>query len=226
MSSPSPVERHPWIPYVVPFAAFIALMALERYAGVPARVFYPIRFVVVVGLLLLFSRRLISWEPKYKIWSALIGVAVFAIWIGPDLLFGYRGYWLFQNSLTGKAASSLAPDLQHNIPFLVLRTAGASLLVPIFEELFWRGWLMRWLINSDFRKVPIGTYQPFAFWVTAVLFASEHGAYWEVGLVAGIVYNWWIMRTRNLADCIWAHAVTNAALSAYVIAAGQWQYWL
>jgi hypothetical protein len=58
------------------------------------------------------------------------------------------------------------------------------------------------------------------------LFASEHGSYWEVGLAAGIVYNWWMLRTRSLADCMLAHAVTNGALSAFVIATGAWRYWL
>jgi hypothetical protein len=57
------------------------------------------------------------------------------------------------------------------------------------------------------------------------LFASEHGPYWDVGLIAGILYNLWMIRTRSIADCILAHAVTNAALSLYVIATGQWQYW-
>jgi CAAX prenyl protease-like protein len=94
------------------------------------------------------------------------------------------------------------------------------------EELFWRGWLMRWLIAADFRSVPLGAYTAQAFWVVAVLFASEHGAYWDVGLLAGIAYNWWMLRTRSLGDLILAHAVTNACLSAYVIVARKWEYWL
>ena len=99
-------------------------------------------------------------------------------------------------------------------------------LVPILEELFWRGWLLRWLINPDFQKVPIGKYTPLAFWSVALLFASEHGAYWDVGLAAGIIYNGWMIRSRSLADCILAHGVTNALLAAYVLLSGQWQYWL
>jgi hypothetical protein len=38
--------------------------------------------------------------------------------------------------------------------------------------------------------------------------------------------HWWVLRTRNLADCMLAHAVTNAALAGYVIIFHQWQYWL
>jgi hypothetical protein len=58
------------------------------------------------------------------------------------------------------------------------------------------------------------------------LFASEHGPYWEVGLATGIIYNAWMVKTRNLTDCIIAHAVTNGLLSAYILATHQFQYWL
>ena len=44
-------------------------------------------------------------------------------------------------------------------------------------------------------------------------------------LLAGIAYNLWIVKTKRLGDCILAHAVTNASLSAYVIWTGQWRYW-
>jgi len=100
------------------------------------------------------------------------------------------------------------------------------MIVPVIEELFWRAWLMRWLVNSDFRRVPLGAYAPLAFWVTSILFACEHGPYWDVGLAAGLIYNFWMIRTKSVGDCILMHAVTNAALSAYVIAKHQWQYWL
>ena len=60
----------------------------------------------------------------------------------------------------------------------------------------------------------------------AILFAIEHGPYWDVGLIAGVAYNCWCMRTRSLADCMLAHAVTNALLAGYVLLFGQWQYWL
>ena len=85
---------------------------------------------------------------------------------------------------------------------------------------------MRWLVKDDFASVPLGTYTPRSFWITAVLFAAEHGPYWEVGLIAGIIYNWLMIRTRSIGDCILAHAITNAILSAFVIATGRWEYWM
>jgi uncharacterized protein len=106
------------------------------------------------------------------------------------------------------------------------RILRAVVLVPIIEELFWRGWLMRWLIHPRFETVKLGAFRPLSFGVTAILFASEHGPYWDVGLVTGILYNWWMVRTKTLGDCILAHAVTNACLCGYVVATHRWEYWL
>lgn len=215
--------RHATLAYVAPFVLYVALLALP----LPPFPSLLARFAVTLAAIVFLSWPVLNFRPAHPLASVGLGIAVFLIWIGPDVLFGYRHSWLFENDLTGKAASRLSLTLEHSPLFLTIRMVTSAALVPILEELFWRGWLMRWLIDSrDFRKVPLGAYQPLAFWVVAALFASEHGPYWEVGLLAGIAYNWWLVRTKNLADCILAHAVTNAALGIYVMAAGQWQYWL
>jgi hypothetical protein len=209
--------RRATLAYVAPFAAFVGFMAIEKSVS-HSQHLYPLRCLAAVAALALFTRPFPSLRPLRPAGSIAIGMAVFAIWIAPDALFGYRHHWLFENSLMGTAASTLAAGDRAGFRFLASRALGSTLLVPIVEELFWRGWLMRWLI--------MGTFTPLAFWGVALLFASEHGSYWEVGLAAGIVYNWWMLRTRSLADCILAHAVTNGALSAYVVFTGAWQYWL
>ena len=226
MSEPLDLHSHATRAYVAPFVAFVASMAIERLIPLPGQWLYPVRFLIVLALILAFSLPYLKVRPAFPLASIAVGLAVFVIWIAPDVLFGYRHHWLFENLLTGHAESSLPPHLKQNIGFMTLRCVSSFALIPVLEELFWRGWMMRWLIDKHFLKVPLGTYSPSAFWLVAVLFASEHGPYWEVGLAAGIAYNWWMIRTRNLADCIVAHGVTNAALSAYVLYSDQWQYWL
>lgn len=220
--------KNPTAGYVAPFIVFVGLMAIERIIALPLEWFYPIRMVIGSIILLTISRPYWSLRADMVWASVAVGIAVFLIWIGPDVIFGtnYRHFWLFQNSLTGSATSSLSAGLKISWIFILVRTIGSTAVVPVLEELFWRGWLMRWLVDKDFQKVPLGKYLPSAFWITALLFASEHGPYWEVGLAAGMIYNWWLIRTKNLANCILAHAVTNGALAIYVIAAQQWQYWL
>ena len=178
-------------------------------------------------LLVTWSRVLIDLRTTRLVGSLLLGVAVFVVWIGPDLLWPeYRYHWLFQNAITGTVHGSTAEAVRKSTVFLFFRVAGSVILVPIIEEIFWRAWLMRYLVSRDFLSVPLGTYAAPSFWISALLFASEHGSYWDVGLLAGVGYNWWIVRTKSLGDCIFAHAVTNACLAVYVLSAGKWEYWL
>ncbi|MCC7176410.1 MAG: CAAX prenyl protease-related protein [Bryobacterales bacterium] len=214
-------------PYVLPFASYLLMLAAAANLPGGAAVHYPLRVAVVAAVLLACSRPVLRLKPSRWFSSAMLGVAVFLAWIAPDLLWpAYRSHWLLQNPLTGAVASSISSPARSDPWFLAVRVSGAVLLVPIVEELFWRAWMLRYIVSRHFERLPMGTATAASFWLTAFLFASEHGPYWDVGLAAGIAYNWWMMRTRSLADCILAHAVTNACLAAYVLAAGRWQYWL
>jgi len=218
--------KNPSVPYIAPMAVFLIFLAVGNRLGLGLWEF-PLRAAVLAAVLWFVSRGVIDLRMPHWLASIGVGVVVFAIWIGPDALWpGYRSHWLFQNSITGQVSSSIPEDYKTSTLVLIFRTIRAVILVPIIEEIFWRGWLMRWLINSNFQQVPLGSYAPSAFWITALLFASEHGPYWDVGLITGVIYNWWMIRTKSLGDCILAHGVTNAVLSAYVVCVGKWEYWL
>jgi CAAX prenyl protease-like protein len=218
------LRRHAAVPWVLPFLIFIGLLVVQQAVPVPAW----LRFTLSMAAILAVSRVPLLGGPSKPILSILVGIAVFVVWIGPDRIAPqWHHSFLFDNPLMGHPAGNTPPASKNDPIFLLFRIAISVVAVPILEELFWRGWLMRWIIDpQNFEKVPLGTYAPAAFWLTAILFASEHGSFWDVGLAAGIVYNWWMIRTRNLWDCILAHAVTNGLLAAWVIGAGQWQYWL
>jgi hypothetical protein len=217
------LSRWPALGYTLPFAIFIGFLAIGSFFPVSQ----VVRFFAILAVLAVFSRGLLPARPSRWIASVFLGVAVFFIWIGPDVLIpGYRNSVLFSNSIVGHPQGSTLPADKASLLFLIFRVLGSVIMVPIIEELFWRGWLMRWIGHPHFTKIPFGTYHPEAFWLVAILFASEHGSYWDVGLVTGIIYNWWAIRTKNLTDCVIAHAVTNACLAVYVIGWGQWQYWL
>jgi CAAX prenyl protease-like protein len=212
--------------YLTPFVAFMVLLLASESIPLAPVWELPARFVVLAVICVLCWPRDISLRARAPLWTALVGAVIFVIWVAPEFLNpGYRSMPLFSNSIVGHVHSSLPPVALLSPWVLAWRTARAVLIVPIVEELFWRGWLMRFLIDRDFSRVPLGKFAPGAFWITAVLFASEHGPYWDVGLIAGIAYNGLLVRTKSLADCILAHAITNGLLSWYVIATSQWQYW-
>jgi len=222
------MRRHPAIAYVAPFAVFMVWLGLADYIPLDQPWESIARVLVLTAVIWFFSGHLVA-NFRFPHWmgSVLVGVGVFVIWVAPDaLLPGWRDSWLFQNSITGRVKISIPEAELANPLVLWLRMARAAILVPILEELFWRGWLPRWVQDNDFERVPLGRYTTFAFVVTALLFASEHGAFWEVGLIAGIIYNWWMWRTKSLGDLVLAHAVTNACLSGYVLVTKQWQYWM
>jgi uncharacterized protein len=225
------VIRSKSFPYIGPFFALIVLLALSR-APLPfsARTMQA-EFVVLMSVVIAAAARSApdlqkaNFRVQNWIGSVLLGVLVFVIWIVPDRLFpGYRHHWIFENALMGTVRPGALAD-SHDQVALWLRAFRAVAIVPLVEELFWRGWLMRWMIAPDFLSVPPGTWSASAFWVVAVLFACEHGSFWEVGLAAGLLYNWWMIRTKSLADVTVAHAITNACLSAYVVSAGRSEYW-
>ena len=218
--------KHPAVPYVAPFAVFVLFLSLGGKLGLGVWE-YPFRVALLSAVIWHFSRRVLDLRMPYAVASTAVGALVFALWIAPDLLVpGWRQHWLLSNSITGTVQNRIPDGFEMSWMVIAFRTIRATIVVPIVEELFWRGWLMRWLINPDFEKVPLGAYTPASFLITAALFASEHGAYWEVGLIAGLIYNAWMIRTKSLGDCILAHAVTNGILSAYVVFAGRWEYWL
>jgi CAAX protease family protein len=220
-------ERYPSLPYVAPFAVFMVLLAAKPYLPVSERSYALLRVVILAAVLWFCARRVISLHAPHWLTSISLGVGVFAIWIAPDVFLpGWRAQWVFSNGLTGTVEGLLPPAARNDVVVLALRCFRAVILVPIIEELFWRAWLPRWLDRrEEFLAVPLGQYTLASFWLTALLFASEHGALWDVGLVAGVLYNWWMRRTRKLGDLILAHAVTNACLSAYVLLRGRWEYW-
>jgi CAAX prenyl protease-like protein len=214
------------LPYVVPFGAVIALLAVRPYLPLSPLLEQAVWILVMIAILAGVARPALDLRVRNWGGSVLVGVAVFIIWIVPDRIFpGYHSHWLFTNSVTGAVVSSLAESSRGDWAVLTLRTLRAAVFVPIAEELFWRAWLMRWIVSQDFTKIPLGAWSARAFWIVAVLFAVEHGALWDVGLAAGVLYNWWMVRTKSLGDVIVAHGVTNAVLSAYVIFAGRWEYW-
>lgn len=205
----------------------MALIPVAGALGLPVRLDLLARLILPTAALAFYWRRLPAFRVERPAGSVLVGLAVFAIWVGPDLLIpGWRAHWIFQNPLFGHLTVSMPAESLRNPLDLLLRIVRATVVVALAEEIFWRGWFMRWLVDDQFPSVPVGTYQARAFWLTAIFFAVEHGPYWEVGLAAGLIYNWWAVRSKSLGDLILAHGLTNAALGLFVILTRRWEYWM
>jgi CAAX prenyl protease-like protein len=109
--------------------------------------------------------------------------------------------------------------------FLAIRFLGLALIVPIIEEFFLRGFLMRFVIREDFSTVPFGTLTPAAAIIGTAVPMLMHPAELFAAAVWFSLITWLMWRTRNIWDCVAAHAVTNLLLGIYVVTQHQWQLW-
>ncbi|ACH38781.1 protease, Abi superfamily, putative [Citrifermentans bemidjiense Bem] len=219
----------------VPFAMFMAFVALEetfRYAiqqhwldqPITALYYlYPIKTVAVA--LLLYKQSPFYHEIRIQdlgqLWRtvsvALIGLLTFAIWVSAD--------WVvtLASPLSG-FNPMLLPDEVVRVLMTAFRVVGAVLVVPIMEEVFWRSFLLRYLVDTDFESIPIGSFTWSSFLISTVLFGLEHHLI-VAGMIASVFYSLIVYKTKSIAQCILAHAITNFALACFVLFTGKWHFW-
>lgn len=211
----------------VPFGLYIAFLAFEGMlqAWAPefdARVLYPVKVGVVAVALALLWRHYAELRTR---WMSLaewlvavgVGVAVLVLWVKLDAA------WM----LIGEPGPGYDPtDASGGIDWtlVALRVAGAALVVPLMEELFWRSFIQRWVQQADFLALDPARIGLRALLIASALFAIEH-VQWLAGLIAGLAYGWLYIRTRSLWAPIVSHAVTNAGLGLYVVATREWGFW-
>jgi CAAX prenyl protease-like protein len=180
---------------------------------------YPIQTVVCGALLVWWWRSYdFAWGSRW--WLGVIGgVLAFVVWVAPQEWFGAErrvgGFdlWFFGGGVAFK----------WNAAIRVLRLV---VVVPLLEELFWRGFLLRHLAHEPFDEISVGHRSWGAFGAVAVLFAVAHwGPDFVPALITGALYNLVAWSTRSIGACVIAHAVTNALLGAYIFRTQQWGFW-
>jgi len=107
--------------------------------------------------------------------------------------------------------------------FLGIRFVGLAAVVPVIEEFFLRGFLMRYLIRENWTDVPFGTPDFKAIAIVTVLAMAMHPGELLAELAWFSLVTWLMIRTRNIWDCVVAHAVTNFLLGVYVVTTGHWE---
>jgi uncharacterized protein len=108
--------------------------------------------------------------------------------------------------------------------FLAIRLLGLAVIVPIIEEFFLRGFLVRFVMDVDWFKIPFGKVDRLGL-ITSIAFPMlMHPAELFAAAAWFGMITWLMLRTRNIWDCVAAHAITNGLLGAYVLATGEWQF--
>jgi exosortase E/protease (VPEID-CTERM system) len=207
------------VAYVGPLLAIVAIMFVSRVFSDRLDWLYPVR-VLAAGLVLWFCRSQYT-ELRWS-WSWLpvaLGIGVFLLWIGLE-----RFAPVADAGLSLKTAWEGLPVGWATV-WLIFRLLGSVVTVPLAEELAFRGYLTRRLIAADFRSLPPGSFTWFSCLASSFLFGVMHGR-WLAGTLAGLIYALALYRRGKLADAVVAHALTNALLAGYVLATGDWSFWM
>ncbi len=222
--------RHPIGARTIPFIAFVALTFLQGYtAGAGPYWIYLAKTAIAALLLWLAWPAIAELRWKLSLEAIAAGIGVFVLWIGLDPLLVKLG---FPNSypkanLAGAAwnpPATFGNGSWEATLFIGVRFAGATLLVPMLEEVFFRSFFYRYIESANFLTVPLRQFSLRAFVITAAVFGLEHRE-WLAGILTAFAYQGLVCRKNRLGDAITAHAITNFLLGVWVVWKGAWQYW-
>jgi len=225
------IKLTPNICRILPFAIYIAFLVINsvlRFFNLQdlpllESWLYPAKILIIMLSLIWLWRNFIELTDSPGLTlrdcgnGIFAGILVFVLWINLDKP------WATFGSSVGYNPIDPATN-QMNWALATIRIFGASIVVPLMEELFWRSFFMRWITSHKFLEMDPGKVGIWAFSVTAVMFASEHNLF-LAGLLAGVAYNWLYIRSRNLWVPIMAHSVTNGLLGLWVLTTHNWQLW-
>ncbi len=264
------LDRHHWLPFVLPYALFLLLSLLEPTAAPqspqaePQRAPWSVaadaeptvgpgaapaaagswRYPLVYSLRICLTAacvcmvwpiwRRAPWTLHFSV-SVTVGVVGFLLWVmlchaqieqRVMTALGIEGWvsWGGRGAYDPYAAMGDTPVLM--VAFLIVRLAGLALVVPLIEEFFLRGFVMRFVDAAQWWQLPLGTVS----WKSAIA-ATLYGVLAHPTGEAVAAAVWFSLvtalyaRTRSIWDCVLAHLVTNGLLGVYVLLWQDWSLW-
>jgi exosortase E/protease (VPEID-CTERM system) len=209
-----PTRYDATVGYLMPFVALMAGTVAMSVAAPHDQPVYALKAALVaMALWALRKRQGDWWRMAIPGTSIAAGLLVGVAWIATSPAAGTEstdlGMWL----------SELAPALA--VAWLLVRGVGTILLVPIAEELAFRGFLYRRLIRRDFHLVGWTAFSWLALIGSSLVFGLLHDR-WIAGALAGAVFVLLMLRGGRLGDAIAGHAIANALIFGWALAFRQW----
>ena len=186
--------------------------------------FHGMRFVAGMAALVYFRAEFRSLNWRVSWFAPVAGALVFVLWIAFDRLQDSN------NADHALAASLAGMSTTADYSWIVFRVAAATITAPLVEELAFRGFALRGfalrrLTATGFETIAFHCVTPFAILASSLLFGCLHGDRWLPAALAGAVYALCLRARGRMGDAVAAHAATNAALAAWVMARGAWHLW-
>ena len=238
-------DKYPWVVFLLPFIVFMLVGSLEPTEAKPggadiglaiAYQYYPWVYTAKIALTTLSMLFVLpgyrQFPFKVSALSVLVGVVGVVVWVGICKL-------NIERSILGPLGLEKIVDLGQRSgfdpfkeidskaaawSFLAIRFFGLAVVVAIIEEFFLRGFVMRFLVEHDWWKVPFGKVNTAAVIAGTAVPMLMHPAELLAAAVWFSMVTWLMVRTRNIWDCVIAHATTNLLLGVYVVISGDWYF--
>jgi len=215
------IVASPILVRVLPFAVFAVLTLLQGRFGDSAQYWIYALKTLIGAWTVWFAWPYVK-EMRWRFsWEAVaVGVVIFLAWVGLD------GHYpvlaareeTFNPGRTYGTGSALA------LIFIAFRIIGSSLIVPPLEEVFYRSFIYRFLVKSDFLKIPLSYFDWRAFLIAGLVFGIGHYE-WLPGILCAFAYQGLVCRKGRLGDAMTAHAITNLLLAIWVVVRHAYYFW-
>jgi CAAX prenyl protease-like protein len=215
-ASNSAATDNPTAAYLMPLLVLLAAGQISQAMSAQFETFYPLRLVAGLSALLIYRHRLAALSWSFSARGPAIGVLVFVGWV-------WAAHFLVVTAGAPAPLAALSPAMR--ALWVITRVLTSTLVIPIAEELAYRGYLMRRLVSADFESVPFHRVRWPALLVAALVFGLAHGAFWLPGIAAGLAFGFILVRRNSIGEAVAAHVTSNALIAVSVLVLGQWQLW-
>jgi len=239
--------------YVLPLAVFMAFMLLLQllahliewkhpdapwWRQDPAQFVYPIQTVVSIALLVRYWHcYTFDWSWRWGLIGVAFGAAGIGCWLLPTTLYDALGCtgktdgWLGVLGVAARKTGFNPGVFANPVAFwasLGLRFLRAAVVVALVEEIFWRGFLMRFVCDweGDFWRQPFGRATWLSYLIVTGMFIFSHDApdwagAWVYGSLTYLLCVW----SKNLGACVIMHGTANFLMGIYIMAYGKFGLW-
>jgi CAAX prenyl protease-like protein len=254
----SEIKNDRTLAHVVPLVAFMVIMLPWQFVGdliewkhplapwwrrYPEHWLYPLQSLIAIVLLLFFRKNYnFKVSPRGVLIGVLMGAVGISFWLLPThlhMVLGLEGDqegWLKWFGVMPRDDGFNPQDLSDIFggspsvywTTLILRFFRAVVVVALVEEIFWRGFLMRFLLNPDrdYWAVPFGKPAWVSYAVVTLAFVLVHQPVDYVGaFVFGSIMYGVAVWTRSLMACVIMHGVANLLMGIYALYYAKYGLW-